>query len=100
MYDMLELDALPRQGNVLTARIHQHRYERRRARRRQIAGTIALVVLALASFFWWPQLQPLLIQLDGYQWVALGAGGVFVGSSLRLIRKRRRARRNQQHDGS
>ena len=96
MYDILELDALPRDGNVLRARIHQHRYARRRARRRRIAGTIALLGLAVVSFLCWPQLQPFLAQLDRYQWVALASGTVFVVSSLRLLGKRLRARRARQ----
>jgi hypothetical protein len=99
MYDILELDTLPRDGNVLRARIHQHHYERRRARRCRIAGTIALLGLAVVSFLGWPQLQPIISRFDGYQLVAIASGIVFVVSSLRLLWKRRRVRRNHQQEG-
>ena len=100
MYDILELAALPRDGNVLRARIHQHRYARRRARRRRIAGVIALLGLAVACFVCWPQLQPIISRFNVYQLVALASGIVFVVSSLRLLWKRRRARRARQREAS
>jgi cobalamin biosynthesis protein CobD/CbiB len=99
MYDILELAALPRDGNVLRARIHQHRYARRRARRRRIAGTIALIVLVVMGFVCWPQLQPITARFDGYQLVAIVSGIVFVVSTVRLIRKRRRVQRSQPAGG-
>lgn len=97
-WDIIELSGLPRDGSVLQAKLHNHRYERRRARRRRVFGAILVVVLAGAVAMFWSQLQPLLAQLSVYELVAIAAGIVFVVSSARLVR-RRRARREQYAGG-
>lgn len=97
-WDVIELSALPRDGSVLQAKLHNHRYERRRARRRRVVGAILVVVLAGAVAMFWPQLQPLFVQLSVYELVAIAAGVVFVVSSAQLLR-RRRARRAQYAGG-
>lgn len=91
-WDVIELSALPRDGSVLQAKLHNHRYERRRARRRRVLGAILVLVLAGVGVMFWPQLQLVVAQLSVYQLVAIAAAVVFVLSSVRLLR-RRRARR-------
>lgn len=98
MYDVLELPMLPRDGNALKALLNNHRYQQRRARRQRVVRVALLVGLAVACLVFWSQLEPLVTRLDGYQWVAVAAGVVFVLSSARLLR-RRRARHAQYAGG-